>query len=262
MYASPAWAPLLSETRLMALEAIQNKSARIMTGCIKSTDNTSLLLEANLLPLGLNYQIDSTIAAEKARRQINDDYLHEAASKYCPKNERNFQTWNQLSDYTLNKIDLDPKRYNKNGNIDKNKSKGKLNISCREPLLIYSTIPPWRTQDVYKIKFYTTLIEKCTKSDDNATKLRICTSTLQSRGVFDMEAWTDASVENKQGTGAGNIYFLDKPNKIVTVTAPAGNLCSSYSAELVAIDITIEKLIQELDNMENIQNYKKIINSL
>ena len=158
-----------------------------------------------------------------------------------------------MSDFTLRKIGLNPGRFNSKGNRDKNNDKGLLNISCREPLLIYSTIPPWRTQDVYKVKFFTTLIDKCTKSDENEKKLDICNRTITARGDFNIELWTDASVVNKKGAGAGYIFFIDKPE--ITVTGPAGNICSSYSAELVAIDITIDRLIQELDSIENTQHY-------
>ena len=78
---SAAFSPLLSATRLNELEIIQNKAARIMTGCVKATDIQSLLLEANLLPLKLQYDGQAAIATEKAARLPAKDPLQLLANK-------------------------------------------------------------------------------------------------------------------------------------------------------------------------------------
>jgi hypothetical protein len=47
-YGSVVWYPMLSHQAVMSLEARQLSSARIITGCIRSTERDSLLLEASL----------------------------------------------------------------------------------------------------------------------------------------------------------------------------------------------------------------------
>ena len=69
LYSCSAWAPLVSDTRLSKFESIQNRAARIISGCIKSTDIETLLLEANFVPVKNNF-------AEKNRRYISSDNLY------------------------------------------------------------------------------------------------------------------------------------------------------------------------------------------
>ncbi len=58
----------LSDRRKKELELVQNKAARIATGCLKTTSIEILLLEANLFPLSVQHNIQASIAAERCRR--------------------------------------------------------------------------------------------------------------------------------------------------------------------------------------------------
>ena len=78
-YSTCSWAPMLSKTSIKQLEIIQNRAARLITGCLGSTRIQSLLLEANLLPLELQFQYQCMISAERCRRLPPSDPLYKRA---------------------------------------------------------------------------------------------------------------------------------------------------------------------------------------
>jgi hypothetical protein len=100
---SATFSPLLSRSRQKELEVLQNKAARIMTGCVKATDIESLLLEANLLPLEAQYEGQVVIAAEKARRLPENDPLRMLAKKLKCKSRlvNSPESWKHSADRIL-----------------------------------------------------------------------------------------------------------------------------------------------------------------
>jgi hypothetical protein len=50
-YASPAWAPALSNTNIQKLQTLQNKALRIVTGCTQSTPIKHLHAVTKILPI-------------------------------------------------------------------------------------------------------------------------------------------------------------------------------------------------------------------
>jgi len=81
-------------------------------------------------------------------------------------------------------------------------------------------------------------------------KKRATEETLAALGEFDFELWTDASVKDKIGAGAGIIFPKVKKKCGVRkdrfkVVAAAGHLCSSFRGEGVAIRAALTRL-QEL----------------
>jgi len=54
--------------------------------------------------------------------------------------------------------------------------------------------------------------------------------------------WTDGSVEEDQCNGGSGAIIVWKNNMPIEVNAPAGKWCSSYSAELQAVNIALENI--------------------
>ena len=79
----------MSDTRLGKFESIQNRAARIITDCIKSTDIESLLLEANFVPVKNNF-------AEKNRRYISSDNLYKISVQTPKARLVNKISWNHV----------------------------------------------------------------------------------------------------------------------------------------------------------------------
>ena len=236
-YSASSWAPLLSNTSIKQLEIIQNRGARLITGCLGSSRIQSLLLEAGLLPLEVHFQYQCMVAAEKCRRLPLSDPLQRRAFTYPGEGPRVF-SWREKAEalYKENKIQLYQNEEN---------SAVAFKISCREMSLIFSEVPPWLTSEVGRVIFYPKLEEKnICAADNQPAKKSASLETLRLRGVFDVECWTDGSVVDRIGAGAACIYSNERKETIVT---PAGYLCSSYHAELIAIKAALVTLVAKLD---------------
>ena len=74
-YASPAWAPNLTETHLNTLQTIQNRALKIITGCTKTTPTDHLHFETKVLKVKdhLDMRGTQTLAAAST---LTDHPLH------------------------------------------------------------------------------------------------------------------------------------------------------------------------------------------
>ena len=69
----------------MKLEAIQNTGATLISGCVRTNNITSLLLEADLTPLSIRYEVNSIKRLERMHRMPNDNPLFDITSSSIPK---------------------------------------------------------------------------------------------------------------------------------------------------------------------------------
>ena len=84
-YGSDIWGNLISHSNLMKLEAIQNTGATLISGCVRTNNITSLLLEADLIPLSIRYEVNSIKRLERMHRMPNDNPLFDITSSSIPK---------------------------------------------------------------------------------------------------------------------------------------------------------------------------------
>ena len=245
---SAAFSPLLTTTRKNELEIIQNKAARIMTGCVKATDIESLLLEANLLPLRVQYDVQAAIAVEKAARLPEKDPLNVLAMKAVGKSRRvnTGQSWKHRGDKALERLKCIVGRNLKNGGTwplskKDRESTTAVDIRNREEMLIVPRVAPWNTQKAGRILFFTDM--DCAKTDPDHVKKRVTDDTVASRGKFDFEIWTDGSVIDKLGAGAGRIT-VTRTGTNYDVKAASGFLSSSFRAEGVALQVALQKVLK------------------
>ena len=66
-YASPAWAPIISETNITKLQAIQNAALRCATGHTKDTNQKHYHQETQVLPLRTHIRMTTSQYRESAR---------------------------------------------------------------------------------------------------------------------------------------------------------------------------------------------------
>ena len=97
-YMAAVWAPHLSAKCAHLLVTVQNKCARVITGCIRSTDTTSLLLEANLQPIMERLHLRAVVAYERACRLPLHDPLNRLVRLPLPPHPRlkKFTYWRLL----------------------------------------------------------------------------------------------------------------------------------------------------------------------
>jgi hypothetical protein len=73
-------------------------------------------------------------------------------------------------------------------------------------------------------------------------------ATIQYRwstdGPFDLEICTDGSVEDGVGVGVAHVYAQGEGSEgiVARITVLAGNLCTSYRAEMAAIGAVLEEM--------------------
>jgi hypothetical protein len=239
-YCATVWAPFLTKSRKNTLEVLQNTAARIATGCVASTSIPQLLLVSNLLPIEKRHEIQSAIVAEKYRRLPDNNPLFKASTSYLPKSrlQRKQACWLGHGDSVLKSIGLNPRRLNKKGVATSMSKKEKDNchytIHNREMLLMHNSYEPWNTDKVTNIIFNTHCIRECSIHCENDIKKNVVEDTFLALGAFDFEAWTDASVKDKTGAGAGHLY--NKESQLVSkVYSPSGHLSGSFRAEIIMI---------------------------
>ena len=210
LYCASVYFPLLSATALDLLEIFQRKVARIVTGCVYSTQNEVLLLQCNLFPLGVEGNIQTGTMAEKCRRLPEGDPMQIATTEYACAGVRlqsRGEGWQLRSDKVLRLALIEPGRKTSQGNLLAEHA----NIT-REPLLLCSSVPPWATHSAHLVTFHSSLIRPCPKDANKGAKKRAAEDTLQGLGAFDWEVWTDGTLQEDPGTkrqagiGGGQIY--------------------------------------------------------
>ena len=248
-YAAPAWAPFLSEARINRLEVIQNKAARLITGCARSTEVNSLLLESNLIPISVHFSILCAKQAERYRRFPKQDPMYlEAMGKlaHVPKAKQGLnsictQSWQHLADRSMVVFKVPVDRFTFKNKLQQAavprpfggpKATDQISISNRSPLFV-GTLPAnvdkyktllanlakfWvlRDVDLEKILFFPNLVEPSCKSKQSEQELLDLTErTMVVRGLnqFDFALYTDASImmlEKFFPVGAGSACLYKK----------------------------------------------------
>jgi ribonuclease HI len=191
-----------------------------------------------------------TCVAEKCRRLPTNDHLFIQATGAVKKSRfvNKSESWQHNSDRILNEQGMIPDRLTKNRtNINVTKKYRKDNyiadLRNREELLLYPSTFPWQCSNGKKVLFNISVNDPCSKSDSNEAKFKASMSSLEQLGIFDYEIWTDGSVKDKKGAGAGLLFSKDRNTPFAKASAPSGFLSSSFRSEGVAIDIALKKLI-------------------
>ena len=235
-YASAVWSPLLSDTWAGKISTVQNSAARVITGCCRSTDIDSLTLEAGLEPLQVRWDGNVLIAAERARRLPKGSLLKAAALRDFGLKRKQIQmvSWQHVSEVLTSKLDWNNGRKYIRGTPRLNLTDHAIDIREREALLIHPSQEPWRTSLASRIRFNLSSGE-CRKSASDVEKRTVSQAHVQSvQEVCSLEAWTDGCVV--EGRGVGSCLIYDRVGWKGLSGRPAGNLCSSFRAELTAID--------------------------
>ena len=218
-YAGAAWHNATSKTNISKLEKEQNKAARSITGCFKSTPVDILLAEANLEPI--NCRKDYLAAKSKEKFLRDDDNPNSLIAAENPiartQKAKNGQTWR--------------------GAADKLIRLAKLSKAPREPLNKSDKLPPWTDINRTNIIFHTQLTQDCTKKDSPNKIKEITEKTLEENGVnnADIQIWTDGSAKDGTTNGGGGIIIRRGNEEDINLEVPAGLFCSSYVAEMKAL---------------------------
>ena len=260
-YGGAAWWAICAETHRAKLRALHHAGARILTGCTRSTDICSLLLEADLKPLDYYFEIDTAVALEQLRRAPVGTLRHSIATEARGAGSA-YAYWQDLAEEQLYMAEVramfkDPPRILRTGHRRRNPAAIGRKIYSpdegvvvdaypRVPTLLASVIAPWDTAWMSKIDIRVTLNSPAGLSEEaiKADKLRIARTAINElkagyHGQPIIEAYTDGSVQQEfPHHGAGAYKIL--PNQAVPLTI--GPLCSSMRAEAVTLAACLEAI--------------------
>jgi ribonuclease HI len=245
MYAASAYYPFLSETSKNKIQRIQNVAARIITGCVRSTSVPYLLLEAKLNSVKVCCEVLCAVVAEKARRMGTDDPMTVMVKSTSPPSRlmKTAESWQHVSDNILNQCGLRVGRLTAAGNeIVPGGGSVKDLIDIRNRDNIWSRVDPCTTHNAHKVRYITDLKGKCNKADPPEVWKQATEDIISALGHHNIEIWSDGGVMNKRGAGAA-IVFDNDLNKTFSVGGPAGNLCSSFKAEIEGILCGLKKVV-------------------
>ena len=106
LYACAAWWPLLTKAQIEKLECLHRRAARLITGCAMAVDTSSLLLEADMMPLGSMATQRTAKYVEQSLRLPHEHIRHRLASSIIFK-----KVWSLIDEATMPRCRANPSRH-------------------------------------------------------------------------------------------------------------------------------------------------------
>ena len=208
-YGASAWMPRLCKTDAEKLEGVQREAARVIAGLVTSTPVEAVLHEAGLDPLTSRGETWATIAMERSLRLEEHNPRMEMAKKTVrPRLKKT--GWREKASVSLEE---------------------RLGSIKREAFP--AILPPWLKLVEMKVDV------AGERSDGEEGNLQLSRQKLADNPQFDVVLYTDGSVAEGGVNGGAAVVVTQGPADDVEVLEelerPAGRLCSSYQAEMVAI---------------------------
>ena len=209
-YALPAWVPWLSTGNCERLEQAQRHAARSITGLVKTTPSEALHIEANLPTVQQRARQICVIALEKSHRLEDNNPRRQIAQL----DQRKRTTKTDWRDSTrMHWLDVLPE------------------INRKEfPLMT----KPWSR--LCNVTFPVAQGRLKEDEDNREEGLKAINHQIEQ---YDAVIYTDGSVpEGQANGGAGVVHTCGDPRAPEVVQRyhfPAGSICSSFQAEMVAI---------------------------
>jgi len=95
-------------------------------------------------------------------------------------------------------------------------------------------IPPWETDSGCTL--HSTLVVECKRTEDAEKRKDATKRTIEARGQHQYTIYTDGSAEEGVKNGGSASVITREGEVIHTIKRPAGWWCSSYTAELTALE--------------------------
>ena len=232
-YTSPAWSPWISKTNLDKLERAQLKAGRAIAGLTMSTPREAVLLEAGLETLEESYERAAVNKIDVWSHLSEGDPRRETAERLVPQRTRKGD-WRNKSRRKLDVL---------RGEIE-----GWDEVGVEE-----RREPPWRRGTPYVLRKANT-----TKRETAHEQRQRSEEAVAESGECDYEIYTDGSATDGTERGGAGVVAYRGGEVVREWSAPAGRICSSYSAELTAM----KEAVDWLDSKEDWRRAVLITDSL
>ena len=219
-YCCGAWLPSTKATNRATLDRCQNRAARIITGCCRSSPTELLHCEADVVPFSVIGEVATAVAYEKAMRLPVDNPRAAAASESVRRRLKSQPSWREDGKQTSTRLHLD--------------GLPRAKLSPTPP------VPPWTSPP--NVNFIAAAGEKGTAPHQ---KKAAALQSLASLPRPDVEIFTDGSAVNSNTRGGAGCVIRNNtvdPPTSHTIRTPAGRFTSSYRAEQLAFASALDWL--------------------
>ena len=213
-YASPSWSPWISDSAHKSLQRVQNDALRSVVGLTARTPIDFVHLEASVEPLKDRFEKNNLLLRERYKRLGTNDarrrLLEKKASVRLTTRKGLRHAINESPDTLQYKVE-----------------------ELKPPL------PPWRSTG-----FLFDAVELAKKKDQYTTEeLRLLTEEKVGKLDSEVIIYTDGSTDGNQNRGGAGVYIVDRrTGNEIRRSFAAGEICSSYAAENVALLRALEWL--------------------
>ena len=213
-YASPSWNSWISASLLQSLQRVQNDALRAVVGAAATTPTDFLYLEADIEPLKERLEKKDKLVREKYMRLPKEDDRRMMMEEEKGVRLKTRQGWREST-----KPNAADKRYTLE--------------ELKPPL------EPWMT---INLQFDTVTLTK-PKEQHSKEELKLKTDNKLAQMEADTIIWTDGSTNGRQEKGGAGVFIQNTRNgSTERMSFPAGEICSSFGAEGVALLRALEWL--------------------
>ncbi|KAF0296692.1 Ribonuclease H [Amphibalanus amphitrite] len=223
-YAAAAWLPAASESHVELLEREMRATPRVVTGCPISTPRDPLMAEAGMVPVRARREALAVRLTATAASQRSDDPLREVAARTAPRRLRTTTGWRDVGREALTRLGLQE-------------------TPVEERLHI--TLPPWADCSGVAIRLDVgAAVSREARDEVHRVAAEEHLATLPDQATW---IWSDGSAEGGVASGGGGALITLPSGEERTTRTPAGAVCSSTRAELVAMRAALEE-VQQLED--------------
>ena len=239
-YGLAAWGPMTAPSNIEKVARKEREAARIITGCVRDTPVDSLTREAGLTPLSSRVRLQATLQHERNTRLPSDVPAYKTAVHSVP-----LRLKKRGPEDPITKDKLMPPREL----AWKTLCQSGLECHQKEKTTIHPNVEPWNWDIAdMDIEFSTNLMGCMGKQDEQINIDNAAQTLLQDVSPEDILIFTDGSAEEgtKNG-GAGAVVTMPSKEK-VTLKRACGKVCSSFKAEMTAIELALEHVTQCMEH--------------
>jgi ribonuclease HI len=222
-YGSAAWCPA-SKTTLQELDKVQNQALRVLTGAMKSTPIVEM----------------ENMGRTQALRERRDTKVLIQAEKFkCMPNHPMKSRFQNLAMGRLKRSSF----------IHQAKRISRQHSDLPEVDIPLNSVPeqtPWREEPGLPVHIQVEIKGIIDKEEQNSIQRRVATlSFLDEEYPHDLwvRAYTDGSAHNAIMNGGAGVYIEYPNNNRDVIGIPTGKFCHNYDAEVQAIKVAIETLL-------------------
>jgi len=223
-YAAAAWLPAASESHVELVEQEMGAVARAVTGCPVSTPRDPLMAEAGMVPVRTRREVLAARLTGTAASQQPDNPLRVVAEAVHPRRLLTTTGWRDVGAVTAERA-------------------GVRGVPVEERL--HTTIPPW--VDCSRVQIRLDIGADIRRTAPDGVRRAAAEEHLATLPEDAVWIWSDGSADGGVAAGGGGALIVLPSGAVHEVRAPAGAVCSSTRAELVAVRAALEA-VQRMGN--------------